>query len=160
MAAAEDPFASVRAQWPEDKNKPFDLLDDDERDYAREQIVELYQKNAHDVTVKKGSQGQLASFLPLWEACIKSALIRNDLFLKIVVDEQVDPGTVDFGKVFLRKAWLEGLFLPKYYDVYQRFEEGYQSVLRGMENKIVQDARQAIIPLVQRCQGQTIEDLQ
>ncbi|KAI7334818.1 hypothetical protein KC315_g3581 [Hortaea werneckii] len=137
-----DPFAAVRLEHTQ--LKPFDTLNDEEREETQAGIIDLYGKHApedvvHEYGYKQGTPS--SNTVQKWRNILVTCLASTPEFQRIVMDECLTPGTHYMTTLRVRTEWLIGLYLPAFYHHFSSFEEGYTKTLKGMMEEVVHLSR-------------------
>ncbi|KAI6915263.1 hypothetical protein KC318_g87 [Hortaea werneckii] len=144
-----DPFAAVRLEHTQ--LRPFDTLNDEEREETQAGIIDLYGKHApEDVVHEYGyNQGTPSSkTVQIWRNILVTTLASTPEFQRIVLDEHLTPGTHYMTTLRVRTEWLIGLYLPAFYHHFSSFEEGYNTTLKGMMDEVINLSRTILEGLI------------
>ncbi|GAB7331338.1 hypothetical protein MBLNU13_g02775t1 [Cladosporium sp. NU13] len=147
MAPTTDPFAGSRQGK---KPPPVDTLDDEKLEELKIEIRNTYKmefKNApaaHDKSMTVSSEVKKDIIERL-----EAALAMSSSFQKAVLEEYVTPYIYNFSDLCIEEKWALGLFLPKFYDIFETFDTGFVFIQKVLPQAATR-ARQTIESLIDK----------
>jgi len=150
MAAhAEDPFARIRDAAK--KLPAVDARDADQLQDLKEDIKGMYATWAKSNDLDGLSTDEAISMLhPVWLKTLESALANSSHFQRLVLDEEVTPGSHNFKLLSINEDWFLGVYLPGFYDVFADFGDGRDYCVTSMFGKAITNAKNRLIEIIRK----------
>ena len=150
-----DPFETLRANAP--KAKAVNRMSHEEYDELKNQIEVAYMKHAQNNRLARQSQHNAINEVKVvWLQTLESALAQSKHFQRIILDEEVTPGSHNFSLIELSEEWLLGLYLPGFYDIFDNFSDGYQWIKSEMFPKASNDAHAVLVEMIRKANSRVI----
>ena len=150
-----DPFDTVRSGVP--KTKAVDRLDHDEYEELKISIEAAYMKHASNSRLSQWSASNAINEVKdVWLQTMESALAQSNQFQRVILDEEVTPGSHDLSLIELEEMWFLGLYLPGFYDIFGTFDEGCKWVSNELFPNAVNNAHTRLVEIFRKAKSRAV----